>query len=171
MKLASLFFCVGTRDGNRARETLREGLPLHLTRVHFFMRQAIFSYQHISAVCLSVFLSVGRPQARCFVEPRSHNQRAMATYRGGNKGLYVLLSRTQAGPGRTVKQESKRQYAINKDVILDRGHNIDPRCEVQRGKRVCTVGGCEKFLPGPAWLLLNKTYKPFLRYFSTQFFE
>ena len=26
-------------------------------------------------------------------------------YRGGNKGLYVLLSRTQAGPGRTVKQE------------------------------------------------------------------
>ena len=26
-------------------------------------------------------------------------------YRGGNKGLHVLLSRTQAGPGRTVKQE------------------------------------------------------------------
>ena len=25
-------------------------------------------------------------------------------YRGGNKGLFVLLSRTQAGPGRTVKQ-------------------------------------------------------------------
>ena len=27
------------------------------------------------------------------------------TYRGVNKGLYVLLSRSQAGPGRTVKQE------------------------------------------------------------------
>ena len=26
-------------------------------------------------------------------------------YRGGNKGLFVLLSRTQAGTGRTVKQE------------------------------------------------------------------
>ena len=25
-------------------------------------------------------------------------------YRGGNKGLFVLVSRTQAGPGRTVKQ-------------------------------------------------------------------
>ena len=28
-------------------------------------------------------------------------------YRGGNKGLYGLLSRTQAGPGRTVKQEQE----------------------------------------------------------------
>ena len=28
-------------------------------------------------------------------------------YRGGNKGLYVLLSRSQAGPGRTVKQEQE----------------------------------------------------------------
>ena len=28
-------------------------------------------------------------------------------YRGGNKGLIVLLSRTQAGPGRTVKQEQE----------------------------------------------------------------
>ena len=26
-------------------------------------------------------------------------------YRGANKGLHVLLNRTQAGPGRTVKQE------------------------------------------------------------------
>ena len=29
------------------------------------------------------------------------------TYRGANKGLYVLLSRTQAEPGRTVKQEQE----------------------------------------------------------------
>ena len=28
-------------------------------------------------------------------------------YRGVNKGLYVLLSRTQAEPGRTVKQEQE----------------------------------------------------------------
>ena len=28
-------------------------------------------------------------------------------YRGGNKGLFVLLSRTQAGPGRAVKQEQE----------------------------------------------------------------
>ena len=28
-------------------------------------------------------------------------------YRGGNKGLFVLLSNTQAGPGRTVKQEQE----------------------------------------------------------------
>ncbi len=30
-----------------------------------------------------------------------------AELQGGNKGLYVLLSRTQAGPGRTVKQEQE----------------------------------------------------------------
>ena len=29
------------------------------------------------------------------------------TYRGVNKGLYVLLIRTQAGLGRTVKQEQE----------------------------------------------------------------
>ena len=28
-------------------------------------------------------------------------------YRGVNKGLHVLLSRTQAGPGKTVKQEQE----------------------------------------------------------------
>ena len=28
-------------------------------------------------------------------------------YRGGNKGLFVLVSRTQAGPGRAVKQEQE----------------------------------------------------------------
>ena len=31
----------------------------------------------------------------------------MLMYRGVNKGLYVLLSKTQAGPGRTVKQEQE----------------------------------------------------------------
>ena len=28
-------------------------------------------------------------------------------YRGVNKSVFVLLSRTQAGPGRTVKQEQE----------------------------------------------------------------
>ena len=28
-------------------------------------------------------------------------------YRGANKGVHVMLSRTQAGPGRTVKQEQE----------------------------------------------------------------
>ena len=32
------------------------------------------------------------------------------TYRGVNKGLYVLLSRIQAEPGRTVKQEQEEIY-------------------------------------------------------------
>ena len=32
-------------------------------------------------------------------------------YRGVNKGVHVLLSRTQAGPGRTVKQEQEKFLA------------------------------------------------------------
>ena len=31
-------------------------------------------------------------------------ERIFTNYRGENKGMFVLLSRTQAGPGRTVKQ-------------------------------------------------------------------
>ena len=31
----------------------------------------------------------------------------ISMYRGANKGMDVLLSRTQAGPGRTVKQEQE----------------------------------------------------------------
>ena len=37
-----------------------------------------------------------------------------ALYRGANKGLYDLLSRTQAGPGRRVKQE---QEEISRDHV------------------------------------------------------
>ena len=40
--------------------------------------------------------------ALCAIKSRSSYY-----YRGGNKGLFVLLSRTQAGPGRTVKQEQE----------------------------------------------------------------
>ena len=32
-------------------------------------------------------------------------------------------------------------------------------CRVQ-SREIRFVRGCEKFLPGPAWLLLSKTYKP-----------
>ena len=49
-------------------------------------------------------------------------------YRGGNKGLFVLLSRTQAGPGRTVKQEQEEissnhvQTVINLSVLYEIVH-------------------------------------------------
>ena len=33
--------------------------------------------------------------------------RQLNVYRGANKGLHVLLRRTQAGPGRAVKQEQE----------------------------------------------------------------
>ena len=36
-----------------------------------------------------------------------HHVRFALLYRGVNKGLFVLLSRTQAEPGRTVKQEQE----------------------------------------------------------------
>ena len=35
------------------------------------------------------------------------NGKTRDQYRGGNKDLYILLSRTQAGPGRAVKQEQE----------------------------------------------------------------
>ena len=34
-------------------------------------------------------------------------RKSAMNYRGGNKGFFVLLSRTQAGPSRTVKQEQE----------------------------------------------------------------
>ena len=47
---------------------------------------------------------------RCFIISAEALRTLITTrppYRGANKGLYVLLSRTQAGPGRTVKQEQE----------------------------------------------------------------
>ena len=51
-------------------------------------------------------------------------------YRGENKGLHVLLSRTHSGPGRTVKQEQEEisrnhvQALIPGSVVnLPRGPN------------------------------------------------
>ena len=34
-------------------------------------------------------------------------------------------------------------------------------CTYVQSREIRFVWGCEKFLPGPAWLLLSKTYKPF----------
>ena len=42
----------------------------------------------------------------------------MLIYRGGNKGLFVLLSRTQAGPGRTVKQEQEEMSRNHVQTII-----------------------------------------------------
>ena len=41
------------------------------------------------------------------VKSRRYAPKDTLVYRGENKGLFVLLSRTQAGPGRTVKQEQE----------------------------------------------------------------
>ena len=47
-------------------------------------------------------------ERRGFLE-RCHNVTTgmSLTYRGANKGLHVLLSRTQAGPGRIIKQQQE----------------------------------------------------------------
>ena len=75
-------------------------------------------------------------------------------YRGVNKGLYVLLSRTQAGPGRTVKQEveeisrnhvqtfiSPSVQAVLSPLALER---VEKECEEEadkqgRRKTTCVV--------------------------------
>ena len=46
-------------------------------------------------------------EVRIKERPRTALENGLDEYRGTNKGLYVLLSRTQAGPGRTVKQEQE----------------------------------------------------------------
>ena len=46
----------------------------------------------------------------CALVYRERDKFTINTYRGVNIGLYVLLSRTQAGPGRTVKKEQDEIY-------------------------------------------------------------
>ena len=43
----------------------------------------------------------------CVDEVSNNRNGSFMIYRGENKGLFVLLSRTQAGPGRTVKLEQE----------------------------------------------------------------
>ena len=57
--------------------------------------------------------AVGRREEILGMSQKQHRhsirffQRLATLYRGVNKGLHVLLSRTQGGPGRTVKQEQE----------------------------------------------------------------
>ena len=39
--------------------------------------------------------------------PSAQGPGSITVYRGGNKGVFVLLSRTQAGTGRAVKEEQE----------------------------------------------------------------
>ena len=58
-------------------------------------------------------------------------------YRGENKGLFVLLSRTQAGPGRTVKQEQEEisrnhvQTFISPSVMHSRQSSLRVGIEIR----------------------------------------
>ena len=60
-------------------------------------------------------------------------------YRGGNKGLFVLVSRTQAGPGRAVKQEQEEisrnhvQTFISPSVLKSKD---EPMMGWELGRRV-----------------------------------
>ena len=45
-------------------------------------------------------------------------------YSGVNKGLYVLLSRTHAGPGRTVKQEQERNFSQPRTKTFTQLRNV-----------------------------------------------
>ena len=57
--------------------------------------------------------------------------------RGGNKGLFVLLSRTQAGPSRTVKQEqediSRNHVRASKPTSLQSGGQAKEPAVCMRG--------------------------------------
>ena len=50
-------------------------------------------------------VSNGPTKIQTYTRPVAEFQ--IRQYRGANKGLHVLLSRTKAGPGRTVKQEQE----------------------------------------------------------------
>ena len=51
----------------------------------------------------------------------------IALYRGENKGLFALLSRTQAGPGRKVK-EAQEEISCNHVPRLFLGSVACPKC-------------------------------------------
>ena len=74
-------------------------------------------------------------------------------YRGVNKGLHVLLSRTQAGPGRTVKQEQEeisRNHVqtficLSVQVVITRSERTLQRANVFSNDRTYLVGGPRGF--------------------------
>ena len=54
-------------------------------------------------------------------------------YRGENKGLYVLLSRTQEGPGRTIKQEQEDIHTTTYKPLFA---SVDTVTSLRNGKDV-----------------------------------
>ena len=60
--------------------------------------RGLFEYMHPFPLCLDNNQNI--------ISSSFHLLNIM-NYRGVNKGLHVLLSRTQAGPGRTVEQEQE----------------------------------------------------------------
>ena len=79
----------------------------------------------------------------------SHN---LLIYEGVNKGLYVLLSRTQAGPSRTVKQEQEEfsrnhiQTFIYLSVVSTFYLPIDCRSFIRMQRCVGAVPLCPQLL-------------------------
>ena len=77
---------------------------------------------------------------------------AVFKYRARNKGMHILLSNSQAGPGRTVKQEQEEisrnhvQTFISPSVLLT---ILVKKVNIQSREKVL-VRGCEKFLPALA---------------------
>ena len=61
-------------------------------------------------------------------------------YGGENKGLFVLLSRTQAGPGRTVKQEQEEISRNHVQTLIFPSVQCENATEIERKKR----GGAER---------------------------
>ena len=77
-----------------------------------------------------------KPSAK-FVQSRGSSI-CETLYRGGKKGLYVLLSRTQAGPGRAIKEEQEENsrnhiqtlFLISVEIILlQRVFDLNLCCE------------------------------------------
>ena len=62
-------------------------------------------------------------------------------YRGINKGLYVLLSRTQEGPGRAVKQEQEEMSRNHVQTFIYLSVHNPVTCAVARvHKRTSEAG-------------------------------
>ena len=74
-----------------------------LQRMHVIVARG---FQVILLVATATVNSIGARSNRHSFGPRSPFI-CPISHCGGNKGLFVLLSRTQAGPGRTVRQEQE----------------------------------------------------------------
>ena len=110
-------FHVGSATAGRpaTRNVLPVKAPKPFPNLTLCSKSPKWRTQHkIKYVCLHTMIPKRRfmvtlhhiyPCARLACKP--FPRPCSARYRGANKGLHVLLSRTQAGPGRTVKQEQE----------------------------------------------------------------